>query len=434
MNYICKYILDCFRNIYKVPSEVEIGYGSEDKKINIKKGNISFFDTSAVYPYGSEVWKEWRNENIPFLFDKSDKDAVLEFRDDHCYINYDIIASSFFFLSGWQEYLFLNGNSAAKFSYEDSIQKKLGIAYLPVVNYYFDILRKAIKSVYGIDLEISFWGSKKFGLCLTHDIDKCTTGWLEGGFNEFKKGRLFTFFQLIYKRIFSDDVWFNFKDILELEKRFSAVSSYYFMAEKGRFKGNGDYDIENKKFKKVLSDIKDSGSEIGIHGSPGTHLNLKKFSREIKKLPYPVIGGRFHFLNFDIKNSFDIVEKAGLKYDSTLGFAGQPGFRNGITFPFRPYNFKEKRSYEVVEIPLIVMDATFIYHTKSSLDEALERIEQLIEEVKKWNGCLTILWHNNYFSSCKYSGWKELYETVLRRSLKNNALLVNGEQVYGRWT
>jgi hypothetical protein len=53
--------------------------------------------------------------------------------------------------------------------------------------------------------------------------------------------------------------------------------------------------------------------------------------------------------------------------------------------------------------------------------------------VERFNGCLTVLWHNPYFTPYKFAGWKEIYETILLEGKKRKALLLSGGQVYQNW-
>ena len=132
------------------------------------------------------------------------KPQLFEQQNDKIFIHYDIIASAFFFLSGWQEIVFMKNKPSFRFPYNESLQNQLNITNLPVVNYYFDILKEAVESVYNIHLNCEFF-SKPI-LCLTHDIDRTNSGWQEDGLSELKKGHLLSPFKLLAKRILSKDI------------------------------------------------------------------------------------------------------------------------------------------------------------------------------------------------------------------------------------
>lgn len=445
MNPQFLYILNCFRKLYQLPPEIEIGHGTQNKKVNIAFGNCDYFQSLKTYPLEKVIWKEWKNQKIPLLFDVDPNLPVLEQKDYKIFINYDIIASAFFFLSGWQEYVFMKNNPVFRFPFSESLQGKLNINKIPIVNYYFDILKEAIESVYNIQLNYKLF-SKPI-ICLTHDIDRTNSGWKEGGLSEFRKGHFLSPLKLFAKRFLTKDVWFNFDEILALEEKYNANSSFYFLPKKGKsshqkivdqisesftnhFLCNADYDISNKSFQDVLIKIQEAGSEVALHGSFGSHLDLDILQNDIEKLGMPIVGGRFHNLLFDMSKTFNLLERVGLKYDSTLGFAEEIGFRNGIAFPFHPYNFEKKAPNNVIEIPLIVMDTTFRVYKKLSPDQAFLDMQNLSAEVKKFAGVFTILWHNNYFSPFKFAGWKEVYEDFLEFAQNNGFELLSGKEVY----
>ena len=79
------------------------------------------------------------------------------------------------------------------------------------------------------------------------------------------------------------------------------------------------------------------------------------------------------------------------------------------------------------------MDVSLRKKHNYSHDQIICDIEEMMSEAQKWQGCLTLLWHNNYFSNLKFAGWKALYEKVLCKAKDMNALLLSGEEVYQRY-
>ena len=91
----------------------------------------------------------------------------------------------------------------------------------------------------------------------------------------------------------------------------------------------------------LLFELNSHGWEVGLHGSFHSFLDTEKLRNEKaaleQALKSPVIGGRQHNLNLKIPETWLNQEKAGLFYDTTLGYNDCLGFRWGISFPFRPY-------------------------------------------------------------------------------------------------
>jgi hypothetical protein len=337
------------------------------------------------------------------------------------------------------------------------------------VNYYFDILKRAIETAYDIRLNVRAWENAPYCICLTHDIDRAMTGWREDLASSIRKANIFNALKVVSEVARHGDTCFNLNDIMDLESRYQARASYYFLGQKGSVyaresseKGfssengpkhtdlkhffhtkrstpytqhlqNADYDIASPKFQRLLREIRRRGFEVGIHGSFGSSLSSESFAKDRQQIGGEILGGRFHYLCFDITRTFDILEQASMSYDSTLGFAEVPGFRNGICFPFPPYHFSEKRPYRILEIPLVVMDTTLRSYQNITPELAYPVVERLCNVTAKFNGCLTVLWHNNFFSPYKFAGWREVYESLLQKGANDKALMVSAKAVCQRW-
>lgn len=435
MNKQFEYFLKNFQLFYNTEGTT-ISYGdNEGTNVSIVQnvGNLFWAEKKDVN-FDNIVWKEWKGVKIPFLFDKNDVKEIICYKEGKAIINYDIVASSFYFLSGWNEYVGSEKDKLGRTIYETSIINQLNISEIPVVNYYFDILKDVI-SEYNGSAQKNIWEKYDFGITLTHDIDTCRSAWKEGAFSELKKKRFLSIPKLILKRFFGKDDWFNFSEILRIEKQFNATSSFYFLPQKGKVNHgkNADYNIKSKSIQKIISLLKNEGNEIGVHGSFGTHIDSKKFSADIERVnSTPIVGNRFHFLMFDPTITVSILEECGIKYDTSLSYAEKIGFSRSICFPFYLYNFEKNEISAVVEITLMVMDTTLQNKKYMGLspDESCQKIFDLIDEVKKFGGVFTILWHNTFFSDYKYTGWKEVYIKILEFSRENNGLLTNGNEIY----
>jgi hypothetical protein len=109
------------------------------------------------------------------------------------------------------------------------------------------------------------------------------------------------------------------------------------------------------------------------------------------------------------------------------------GFRNGMCHPFNPYNLNSQEAIDILEIPLIIMDGALFSITRS-LNEAFESCKKLIDTAEKYNGVITLLWHNAPFSWPIRKNWKLLYEKILKYCYDKNAWMTSGEEIYKWWT
>ncbi|NDP22418.1 MAG: hypothetical protein GZ091_15240 [Paludibacter sp.] len=426
--------------LYFDNADIKINYGKQhDGQVSIVKNvDDSFWKNKTDINENKIVWKKWKNVSIPFLFNDSDKEEILTNKDDRIIINYDIVASTFYFLSGWNEYVCSDKDDFGRVKYNSTLIHRLKIDGVPVVNYYFDILNDALSQIKGKTTKID-WNQHTFAVALSHDIDVCNDAWLQGSFSEFKKKRFLSIPKLITNRWFGKDDWFNFSKIVGLERKYDANSTFYFLPRKGKVNEwkNADYDIMSTDIKKVIRDLKENGNEIGVHGSFGSHKSSELLKQDIARITNSTVeGNRFHFLMFDLACTVSILENAGIKYDTTIGFAEQIGFRRSICLPFYLFNFEKNEISTVLEIPLVVMDASLIFKKYMGLSqkESVTAVIAIIEEVKKFNGVFSILWHNTSFSDYKYTGWREVYEQILSYCKDNNALLTSNIDIYNKIT
>ncbi len=159
-----------------------------------------------------------------------------------------------------------------------------------------------------------------------------------------------------------------------------------------------NYDLA--KLADILGEADRRGSSVCLHGSYTSVLgggSLAEEAREMEKsLGKKPLGSRQHWLRFDNhENLFDAIERSELVFDSSLGFAELVGFRNGASFSFPPYNFRQERPYNFLEIPLVLMDGSLESEARTNREDAQEIADQVLGESRRfgWGG-VSALWHN----------------------------------------
>lgn len=416
-----EYVLKHFRFFYNLP-DISIGYGKKNNQVNIPDHGKSFFDQLNTEP-------PFRLSNgLPVLFYKEGEKGLFEIREDKLFFNVDLIAAVFFLLSGWQE-RHAQRESEHRFLAKESWQGKNGFERMPLVNIYFEILAEGISRLTGNNVELKKLNKKPI-VFLSHDIDKINSGRIEGGFNALRNKALKSFLRGVLSRY---DPWHNLIDIAKLEDNFGGRSTFFFLAERGKVRGgtNSDYRIKSKSVQRDLTYLSDNNWEVAVHGTIGSHLDYNLLLNNHNKVNPSSIGNRFHFLNFKNPETLLVLEKAGFRYDASLGFADRVGFRNGTSFPFKLYNLKSECSSDILEIPLMVMDTT-LQHTKYmnlSTKTAQKLIGEMYFNAINSGGIFSLLWHNNYFSDLKYEGWREVYLNFLRE-VKGQCDFLTGQQIY----
>jgi len=300
---------------------------------------------------------------------------------------------------------------------------------------YRDILKPKVSEFLlenGFDFE--YPENKKFAVCLTHDIDVVYLSKLETIYKvakSLKERRIKNAFRVIFNKINKRwNPWWNFKDIMDIEEKYDAKSSFYFLALN---KDDLDFNFKVEDLEHEIGDITDNGWEVGLHGGHEAYNNIKEIKEEKKRLEKvlneKVIGYRNHFLKFKVPDTWELLSKADFKYDTTFGYADMVGFRNGMCHPFKPFNLNTHKEIDILEIPLTIMDCTLFDYMRLDYEKAWEVTKLLITTVEKYKGVITILWHNTYMVEEKL----KFYEKILEYCYNKNAWMTFGEEIWNWW-
>lgn len=184
--------------------------------------------------------------------------------------------------------------------------------------------------------------------------------------------------------------------ICQISSQYGLQSAVYWKASApGPF--DTGYDIGHPKIARVIAWAKDQGIEMGVHPGYDTFRSREMLRAEVQRLRKLIgteaLGGRQHYLRWRPESWAD-WESCGLAYDSTVGFADQAGFRCGTCWPYLPWLWHEDRCADLLEIPLLVMDATLVNYMKLSPRQSLESVRELWKKCELHGGVFTLLWHN----------------------------------------
>lgn len=162
------------------------------------------------------------------------------------------------------------------------------------------------------------------------------------------------------------------------------------------------FDRQKCSVAEMICEINHRGWEIGLHPSWYSFDNAEEMKHQKAALEtalsHDVVSVRQHYLHYDIRITPRVQAEAGFKYDSTLGFNDNVGFRFGTCHPWRLYDLQAEKELSIIEVPLIVQDGAMLNPAKGMrLDEdtAFRYVMQLAEAVERVGGVLTLLWHPN---------------------------------------
>ena len=132
----------------------------------------------------------------------------------------------------------------------------------------------------------------------------------------------------------------------------------------------------------------------------------------MEKVHPQIQGGRQHFLLYDLPHTLCIWERAGLKYDSGLGFAARGGFRCGICYPYPFFDDLIRRQMDLLVRPLGVMDVA-VFESGKDVDIVKKDVFALIDTVKRYKGEFVFLWHNDNFYRTSNSLYMGIYRDIV---------------------
>jgi hypothetical protein len=156
-----------------------------------------------------------------------------------------------------------------------------------------------------------------------------------------------------------------------------------------------------------------------LHASYAAGLDPELIGKEKARLEevcgFPIRRNRHHYLAWREVEDGWALARAGIDWDSTLGYADVAGFRLGVCHPIPLFDPVRMRPFGIQEHALIVMDATFRDPNYMGLTEtqAAACCKRLIDQTRQHQGEFVMLWHNDSFCPRPGSYLPRLYACLL---------------------
>jgi hypothetical protein len=356
----------------------------------------------------------------------------------------DIIASSFFMLTRYEELLVNVRDRFDRFPADASLAYREGFLQRPIVNEYVELVWNWINWFGSAGMQKDLWKRRDFAVCLTYDVDSLSK------YKRWPPMRAIGSWALKYgkpkkslgvavdylKAKINDDPHNTFDYLMGLSEVHKLPSTFYFMSG-GKTKYDNRYKIDDVRSICLLQRIKEKGNEIGLHSSFNSYNDAQMLKKEKERLETilgrSVSGVRQHYLRSRIPDSWRAQEEAGLMYATSLSFADHEGFRSGICLPYKPFDVLSGKILNIWELPITVMDGSLFHYQGLSTAEAFERVKNLIDIVKKHRGVFVMLWHNSSFDNFEWPGWKYVYEEILHYLAYQNGVGYLAQRVIQVW-
>jgi hypothetical protein len=345
----------------------------------------------------------------------------------------DLFGSAFFMLTRYEEMVSAARDAHERFPAAASFAFRAGLPDRPIVNEYLELLWCALQWLApGLQRK-----PRPYRCLLTHDVDWLLSTDL-GGTGRVLRAALGDMVKrkdvrLAIRRVQAhqqhrrgqfkpeNDPYDTFDFLMTASEKRNLRSAFYFITDHTGGGIDGVYEMDDPQVRSLLKSIHARGHEIGLHPSYHTFRDPAQTKQEFERLllvceaegiEQATWGGRQHYLRWENPTTWRNWERAGLDYDSTLGYADGVGFRCGTCYEYPVYDLLARRALALRERPLIVMEVALFDAMGLSDERALERIATLAQACRKYQGDFVLLWHNSQLGSQRE---KRLYREVLER-------------------
>ncbi len=363
----------------------------------------------------------------------------------------DIVASTFLWLSGWQERAAERRDEHGRVPFAASLPARFDTACFPVVDAYRVWLAERLRAG-GVPISPRRWAGSDWAFCSTHDVDygrKWRPGILyrEGiaYFVQNHRGESFPercrrLGRVARQMLKGDPFRRSIREIPREVVSRGGTATFFVKAGAGHPRDTR-YRLGSPFLINWMARISQEDFEIGLHPAYRAIDEPDRFGLEKKQLAKaleqvgtpPPISVRQHYLRFDPVTTPRLQAAHGFRIDSTLGFAEHEGFRRGTCLPFQLYDLKEDRPLDVWEMPLTAMDSTLFGYRGLDPEEAIRTTSGLMETCRRYGGAFVGLWHPVLGDEIDFPGWERHFLAVLDEAKREGACIMGLAQALGKW-
>lgn len=375
--------------------------------------------------------QEFFIKNSPLLFETGIRPQVIEtidvnfqkafFQTGGDFV-FDVLAASFYLLTRYEEYLPHEKDEYGRYAHSNSIAFKEGFLHLPLVNCWLQDLKKALQNKFP-DLYFTY---RSFRFRPTYDIDIAYSynnkGWtrnLGGLVRSAVKGQWHYVNERIQVLQGKQKDPFDSYEWLDALHLYCRQKAYYFFLVAREPKGfDKNIDPSSESLQKLIQ-YHASGYKVGVHPSWQSGDDKRLLKEEIEFIEYvtdkKVIHSRQHYIRMTIPETYRILIDAGIQKDFSMGYGSINGFRASVASSFQWYDLENEKTTGLRLYPFSFMDANAYYEQKLTPQQAFEEMMRHYRIIKKVNGLMMTIWHNNFLGTDPaFKGWREVYEVFLK--------------------
>lgn len=337
------------------------------------------------------------------------------FKNSSGTVPFDILGASFWLLTRYEEYLPHKTDQYNRFHYKSSLAYQYDFLNVPLVNLWLFELRTILSSLFP---ELVF-SQRQYNFLSTVDIDNVYK-YRHKGFVRSMAGLISdrSFAKMKQRiRILLDlekDPFDCYDFLIEAHKQHNTKALYFFLL--------GDYGPNDKnhsssdlRFQSLIKHLADY-SMVGVHPSFGSNNNLRQLKIEISRLGNIthklITKSRQHFSMLKFPATYKDLLQAGLFSDYSMGYTNHNGFRSSFCYPYKWYSLDIESVSSLTIHPFCITENILLAGETNSKKTLVELANPVVNEVKKYNGQLISIFHNDSFDEHVKQFYLEFLELV----------------------
>lgn len=321
---------------------------------------------------------------------------------DYYDLQFDFFSAIFYLVTRYEEYLLHEKDEHDRYKSSNSILANPAFNFSPIVEIWLNFFKQELLKL-NADLDFK---KHQFEYQPTFDIDNAFQflgrNWLKKPPNIFDK----TCRNVLQKKQKDPYDTFNFIQN-EIEKYKLDPVLFVLLSDEDENDSNVSPDS------KILHTTVLSLAKylVGIHPSYNAS-NAEKVKTEIEKLSeiiaQPITLSRQHFLKFKFPDTVYNLISNNIQKDYSLAYPDIIGFRAGYSREIIFFDLIKNITTDFVLQPTCWMDATYEYYQKHmTTDEIINNFSSFLYLLKKINGKLVLIFHNDLLA-------KENYQTIFK--------------------
>jgi len=339
----------------------------------------------------------------------------------HATLMLDVFGSAFFMLARHEEMTSTRRDPHDRFPAMASLAARLGFLCRPIVDEYVEILwatmsrlwpglerkSRAGRTLVSCDVDLPFdpacasvfrLGKRLLGRAYRQRSLSALIPTV-GNYWEVKRGNQMR-----------DPYWHALSWIMDVNEKAGNQVTFNFIPAPTDSSMDLAPSLDDPRMRWLLRTVHARGHLVGIHPGYNTYRHPTVFARSVATLRRAMeqegidqeeLGGRQHYLRWDVAQTARLWDENALSYDSTLSYPTVAGFRTGTCQEYTMYDLAGRRPLGLKQRPLVVMENAVLDKENMGLGHgarALAAIEHYKQICRRFDGNFTLLWHNSSLS------------------------------------